>query len=181
MVRRTRIIRSVRPTALIYCEGAHDLAFMRHLKRLYSSASATKTNFSTTKGSGGSLDTLVADALKVPGDFNRYLVKLDNDRTKDEFDKANSLAEQVNANGGYLTITASYPCLDALLLSILRPGQDYTRKKSKTCKREFERDYLAADKRLNSAAYDRIFARQVLDEARKNIAELDDLIRFLEA
>src|SRR4051812_13060379 len=110
---RAQARRIVRPTALIFCEGAADLAFVRHLKKIYSSSSLSATHFTVTKGHGGAQDKLVTDALKFPGDFNRKMVKVDRDRGDSESTKAERVANRNN-----VTITWSIPCLEALLLSI---------------------------------------------------------------
>ncbi len=169
---RARQRRTVRPTALIFCEGAEDLIFVRHIKKLYASQSASRTNFTVTKGNGGAQDKLVNEALKVPGDFSRRLLKMDRDRPEDERLKA----EQKAARGNIL-IAWSLPCLEAMLLAIL-DSQNYSRYLSKTCKRKFESDHIPEDKRTDSSAYDRIFSKEILDEARLRLPELDDLISF---
>lgn len=172
-----RISRQVRPTALVYCEGAHDLAFVRHIKKLYSNRSATNTRFKAQQGGGGSPDSIVQEALRIPDDFDRYLVKVDNDRTRAEHDNAVTIAE-TKAN---IEICWSAPCLDAMLLSILNPNKHYSRYQSSTCKHEFERNYIAADKRRARSAYDRVFTIRRLEEARQRIVDLDQLIKFFEA
>jgi hypothetical protein len=170
--RRARTTRTVRPTALIYCEGAEDLVFIRHLKKIYSSSSQSKTHFTVTKGSGGGQDRLVADALKFPGDFDRKMVKADKDRGELESTKAERLANRNN-----VLIAWSIPCLEGLLLSIL-DNKSYVRHQASTCKRLFERDHIPAKKRSESSAYERIFPKAVLEEARTRILELNSLIEF---
>ncbi len=62
---RSRINRRVRPTALVYCEGAHDLAFSRHIKKIYSGKSTTGTHFKVQQGGGGSPDSIVQEVLRI--------------------------------------------------------------------------------------------------------------------
>jgi hypothetical protein len=175
--RHPRISRQVRPTALIYCEGAHDLAFVRHIKKLYASRSATNTRFKAQQGGGGSPDSIVRETLRIPDDFDRYLVKVDNDRSRAEHDNAVAIA-QTKDN---IEICWNTPCLDTMLLSILNPGKNYSGYQSRTCKHEFQRDYIQADKRRTPASYDRHFTLEVLEEARQKIPDLDQLIKFFEA
>jgi hypothetical protein len=176
MPSRTRSNREVRPTALVYCEGAHDLAFVRHIKKLYANKSVSNTRFTTNQGGGGSPDSLMQELAKIPGDFDRFLVKMDNDRTRAEFDAAVVVADRNTK----IAICWSKPCLDALLLSILNPDKDYSRYQSKTCKGEFERDHIPGDRRTNPAIYDRVFTLEKLESARRRIPELNQLILFFE-
>lgn len=174
--RVTKIARQVRPTALIYCEGAHDLAFVRHLKKIYASKSVSNTHFTARQGGGGAPITLVEDAMRIPGDFDRTMVKMDADRPKAEYKTAETLA-----TGRKITMSYSDPCLDALLLTILKPSSDYSLKGSAYCKKEFEGEFITANKRSSSLLYERFFTRTVLQEARKHIPELDEIIRYFEA
>lgn len=177
--RGSRVARQVRPTALVYCEGGHELWFTRHLRKTYSKTSISSTHFTILQGGGGSQDKLVIEALKIPGDFTRVLVKLDDDRPSQEIDKANRITSKATTSQKQVLIHRSKPCLDALLLSILNPGVSYVRRQSKTCKKEFE-VIIPNAKRTSSAPYERIFTYSVLEAARKRIPELDDLISFFE-
>jgi hypothetical protein len=169
--------RAIRPTALLFCEGAHDLAFVRHMVSLYQPRGSGTTNIRTKQGHGGAVHKLVENALAVPGDYDRILVKLDSDRGEGnpaELQKAELLAAR-NA----IILNFSYPCLDALLLAILDPNRDYTNWRSATCKKKFEKEYIAPERRTSSLSYGGHFTREVLEEARTRIAELDTLIRFI--
>lgn len=168
-------IRRVRKTALIYCEGAHDLAFIRHIKKLYAKNSAAKMHFVTRRGSGGSPVTLIEEVNKTSDSFDRILVKLDNDRGTNEHQKAVKLQKD------NMQLCWSNPCIDALLLLILNPDKSYTRYNSTACKRMFEGSYIAAAKRSNSAIYDRLFTKAKLETARESIKELDQIIKFFES
>lgn len=166
-------IRNVRSTALIYCEGAHDLAFVRYLLNLYSRNRTVKTKFRTRQGKGGSPDTLVVEAVNVPGGFDRRLVKADRDRAPEEITKAETIAGQRK-----VVIIWSKPCIEALLLSIL-DGNDYSRSRSKTCKSKFENDHIPANKRADMRAYESVFPLESIEEARTRIPELDELVKFI--
>lgn len=168
-------IRKVRSTALIYCEGAHDLAFIRYLIGLYSRERTIKTKFRTRQGKGGSPDTLVVEAVNIPGSFDRRLVKADYDRAAEELQKAETLAGQHK-----IVIIWSQPCIESMLLTIL-DGKDYSRMKSKECKALFEAAHIPASKRTDMRSYEKMFALDVLETARKKIEELDKLIKFIVA
>lgn len=168
-----KVGRRVRSTALIYCEGAHDLAFVRHTIGLYKQAGLTIARFRSKQGKGGSPDSLLIEALNIPGDFNRKLVKADKDRPLNEIKRA----EQLSSKNAVIIIW-SKPCIEALLLSIL-DGKDYSGYKSKACKQDFETNCIPHSKRANRQAYARLFTLKKLEEARKRIPELDQLISFI--
>jgi hypothetical protein len=165
--------RSVRRTALIYCEGAHDLAFIRHLIKMYNVAGKTNIRIRAKQGDGGAHDVLVIEANNVLGGFDRRAVKLDRDRTHDEVKKAERISKKLN-----IELIWSVPCIEALLLGILE-NKNFSGYKSKTCKKRFEKQYVASDKRTDSRAYEGLFSLEIIEDARKRLPELDTLIRFI--
>jgi len=165
--------RSVRRTTLIYCEGAHDQTFVRHLVDVYAAAGRVNGRVNVKRGRGGSPDSLIIELTRVSGSFDRRLLKADKDRARAEIEKAEYLS---NKEG--IPIIWSKPCIEALLLTIL-DGKDYSGYQSKTCKQHFEARYIAADKRTDSRAYEKVFTVDVLEEARKRVPELDELIQFI--
>jgi hypothetical protein len=166
-------IRSVSSTALIYCEGAHDLAFLRYLISTYSKSRTINTKFRGKQGKGGSPDTLVIEAINIPGDFDRKLVKADRDRAEEEIQRADELAGQND-----IVIVWSRPCIEALLLTIL-DGRDRSLWKPQTCKRTFERLHVPASRRTDAQAYARVYTPEILEDARQRLPELDQLISFI--
>lgn len=163
--------KKVRSTALIYCEGAHDLIFVRHLMKLYYEAGKLQVKYPAKQGKGGSSDGLVGEILRIPGDFDRRLLKVDRDRDESEIIRAETLAV---ANQVVLIWTR--PCLEALLLQILN-GTDYSSKTSAQCKSIF-RNIIPDNKRLSSYSYEKIFTLDIVEASRKTIPELDMLITF---
>lgn len=170
---RAKRIRTVSSTALVYCEGVHDLTFLRHLIKLYTRERTVTTKFRTKQGKGGSPDTLVIEALNTPGDFDRRLVKADRDRDPAEIERAESLAAEHSA-----VVVWSIPCLEALLLSVI-DGGDYSGRQSKDCKDMFESTHIKAEKRTDGQAYTRIYTLEVLEAARQRLPELDQLVGFI--
>jgi hypothetical protein len=168
--------RKVRATALVYTEGEHELVFTRHLVSLYGSGKQYGTKFTVKKGRGGDAVSIVEDALKVPGSFKRILVKLDNDRSQDELRQAIEL----DSKHKKVQIIFSTPCLEGMLLSILEPTKNFSKKKSPHCKRYFEANYISSDKRTSSQPYKKLFTHKLLQDARKRVPELDDIIKFVE-
>ena len=166
--------RSVRNTALIFCEGAHDRTFIQFLIAVFAPGRGV-VSFQTRQGRGGSADGLVLSALKVPGDFNSRLVKLDKDRDVVEIERAIQIARREG-----LILNFSVPCLDAMLLNILNPGTDYSKQSSTDCKQEFEKGYIQQSKRTDPSAYRPFFNKGNLTAARSRISELNELISFIE-
>lgn len=167
--------RTIRSTALMYCEGAHDLIFVRLLKSYYAGDDPpSRPKITARKGRGGSAYGLVEDAARLDG-FDRRLVKLDNDRPPDEIAKARTIATNRN-----IVLAISTPCLESLLLAILHPEKKYTRWSSDRCKREFETNYVPKDKRTIPEAYTKHLTKSKIDMARSQLQELDELISFIE-
>lgn len=170
---RVRRIRTVSSTALVYCEGVHDLTFIRYLIKVYTQERTVVTKFRSRQGKGGSPDTVVVEAINTPGAFDRKLVKVDRDRDPAEIERAESLAVEHS-----IVIVWSVPCLEALLLSVI-DGGDYSNRESKDCKKIFESTHIKAEKRTDSQAYAKIFTLEVLEESRQRLPELDQLITFI--
>jgi hypothetical protein len=175
MSTKRRADRVIRATALAYGEGEHDQALLRYLVSLYCCNNPlNRPKITVRKGRGGSTHGIVEDALRVPGNFNRRLIKLDKDRSADEIAIAEKIAEQYNCE-----LHFSVPCIEALLLEILEPNKSYRDKSSSECKSAFA-NYMPDSKRGNPANYAALFPKSKLTRARKRLAELDELLKFLE-
>lgn len=168
--KRRRVVNS---TALVYCEGAHDLAFLRHLINIYTQAGKTNTKFRSKQGKGGSADSLLNEVQNMPGAFDRKIVKTDRDRDANEIRKAEILASKLN-----VIVAWSNPCIEALLLSII-DGKNYSRYKSKTCKDLFERNHIPTNKRTDSRAYEKKYTIELLESAKNRLPELEIIIGFI--
>ncbi len=160
-------------TLLVYGEGMCEEMFLRHIKSLYS----YDTNIAVTirKGKGGTAVDVIIDADKVPGDFEKKVVVLDNDKTSEEMQKARKEAK----NRGMILIENT-PCVEALLLSVLESGIEFSAKTSVWCKKEFESKYIDKKKRGDKEEYDKYFSKKVLDFRRLNIKELNAIILLME-
>jgi len=166
--------RPVYSTALLFGEGEHDTIFLRHLVASYCRRGQS-AKITVRKGRGSAADSVVDDARRVPGDYNRRLVKLDNDKPKKEIAAAFRLAKEHN-----ISLAFSTPCLEGLLLSILDSAGDYRNRESEWCKRKLERENIVASKRGSRAHLQKIFTKRKMNAARKRIPELDKLIKFIE-
>jgi hypothetical protein len=158
---------------LIFGEGLNEDAFLRHLRSLYS----YNSNVAVTirKGRGGTADGIVIDASNIPGDFDRRVVVLDNDKGQREMNNARSEAKHRG-----IILVENTPCLEALLLAILNDGKTYSAKVSSWCKSEFESNFLTKKKRAEMDEYVKLFPKTVLDKQRLKIPGLNSLILLME-
>ena len=159
---------------LIYCEGAHDQVFVRHLERSYSNRSS-HIYFDIKHGDGGSPKSLVEKAFKMPGDYAQRIVIFDNDRGEDELRDAQSLASEKSIQLSYFT-----PCLEHVLLGILEPQKDFSSTPTVQLKRRLHANYISVNKRRDLQEYQRLYPKQLIDNARARIHELHEKISILE-
>jgi hypothetical protein len=149
----------------------NEEVFLKHLRKLY----CYDTNVAVTikKGRGGDAKNIVLDAYKVPGEFNRKVVILDNDKPKNETKKARQLARDKE-----IELLENTPCLEHLLLLILDSKEISAN--SKRCKKIFEEKYIEKTQRKEMYEYDKYFSKKLLDKKRENIKVLDDIIKIME-
>lgn len=164
--------RSANITLLMYGEGLGEEMFLKHLRSIYSQNSGTTVKI--RNGKGGNPSNIIISAINEPGDFNRRIVILDSDADEQEMEKAHVNAKQKN-----IELIENHPCLEAILLSILRSGESFSNKTSAWCKKEFESNYIERKKRKDIAEYKKIFTKNLLDKQRGNILELNILISLM--
>ena len=94
--------RRANKTLLIFGEGLGEEIFLKHLKSIY----ACDCNVAITikKGKGGDVKSIVVDASKIPGAFDRKIVVLDNDKSVEEMKKARQEANH--------KVSYQYSCLE---------------------------------------------------------------------
>ena len=143
---------------------------MRSLYSYNSGVSVTIRN-----GKGGNPRSIIINAVNEPGDFERRIVILDNDKGKQEMKQARDEAKMSGVE-----ILENSPCLEATLLAILRPKQDFSTKESAWCKREFESNYMDKKKRTGLEEYNEVFSKQILDHQKNTIPELKTLINLMQ-
>ena len=120
--------RSVRRTALIVGEGLAEEVFLSHLKHLVAQRGQQSIAVKSAKGKGGRHVLDVALRQWRVADYDRVAVLLDTDTDWDD-------AQRARARKAKVEVFESSPCLEAMLLSILkRPVPAAT----KDCKRDFE-------------------------------------------
>ncbi len=158
-------------TLLIFGEGFSEEIFLKHLRSLYSYQS--NVAIMIKKGKGGDARNIIIDAAKVPGAFDRIIVVLDNDKPTTEMIRARKEADK-----RYIELIENTPCLEYLFLSIFNERPDG--KNSQWCKDEFESKYLEKKKRGEPSEYMRLFPKELLDDMRLRVLELDILISIME-
>jgi len=157
----------------MYGEGLGEEMFLKHLRSLYAYNSGVSVTI--RNGKGGNAKSIVINAINEPGDFERRIVILDNDKNQREMSQARDEAKKKGVE-----IFENSPCLEATLLSILRLRQNFSTKQATWCKSEFETNYMDKKKRTELAEYGKIFSKQTLDAQRTKIVGLNTLISIME-
>jgi len=101
------------------------------------------------------------------------MVILDNDKPKNEIKKARQLAKDKE-----IELLENTPCLEHLLLLIL--DSEEISADSKKCKKIFEEKYIAKRQRKEVYEYEKYFSKELLEEKRKIIKILDNIIKIME-
>ncbi len=158
----------------MYGEGLGEEMFLKHLRGLYSRDSGVAVTI--RNGKGGTATNIITNAVNEPGAFDRRVVILDNDKSKQEMNQARAEARQRGVE-----LLENSPCLEATLLAILRPGQSFSGRTSAWCKSEFESNYLNKKKRTELGEYTKFFPKATLDAQRANVTELNTLISLMQS
>lgn len=164
--------REAKTTVLVYCEGQGEEIFLKHLRSLFSYNSGK--SITIKNGKGGTATSIVQNAIKHSAGYNTRVVILDNDKGKREMEKARSLAEK-----GGIDLIENTPCLEATLLHILE-GKPFKSKKSSSCKKYFEKNYLSKQQRGELFRYNEVFPKVLLELKRKECETLDQVLHWFE-
>jgi hypothetical protein len=164
--------RSASRTLLMYGEGLGEEMFLKHLRGLYSRDSGVAVTI--RNGKGGTAVNIITNAVNEPGAYDRRIVILDNDKSEQEMENA-----RVEARQHGVEVLENSPCLEATLLTILRPGQSFSGRTSAWCKSEFESNYLSKKKRTEIGEYGKFFSKDTLDTQREHVPELNILISLM--
>lgn len=160
--------RRTKKTRLIYCEGAQDKAFLDCIKGWYG---GDIYSVDVKRGAGGNQVHLVQEAYKVGSAYGQVYVKLDGDRERAEMDEADELAVKLK-----IIILRSTPATENLLMSILDPNKSISSWSTKRLKRYFEKVHIPEAKRTDSRVYKALFTKEILDEARGRVEELEAIV-----
>jgi len=156
-------------TRLIYCEGAEDKAFLDCLKSIYIS---DVYNVDIKSGTGGDQVSLAETAFRVGVFYEDRYLKIDGDRDSD-WNNSSYISIEDFGNKNNLMILKSIPILEKLLVNILDPNKSLNDLRWKS---HFERNYIGTNKRTDVREYQRLFTRNVIEEARARLPELQSLI-----
>ncbi|MBU0649531.1 MAG: RloB domain-containing protein [Candidatus Omnitrophota bacterium] len=165
-------------TILIVGEGQTEKAFLQYLKELY----VTRESDFVIKvecGSGGGPKGVVQKTVRLRSSraYDRCFVLVDSDRPLETDSK---LEERMHKKPP-IEILKSTPCIEGLFLAILQhPNFSQKNALSDNCKREFEINYISDDKKTDKRSYVDRFTREILDERRKNIQELDAILKAMQ-
>ncbi len=165
--------RSASKTLLIHGEGQEDCVFLKYLKTLYSQNSNVASKIS--RGRGGSADSIVVQAHRLQGAYDRKVVVLDNDKSTAEMSKARQEAVRKK-----IELIEHTPCIEAVLLLILGCRKNVKQQTSAWCKKEFESKYINSKKRSEESEYQELFPKKLLDQKRLKVKELNTLICLFE-
>ena len=161
--------RYVAATLLLVGEGDAELVWLGHLKRLYVARGAglvvTLKN-AHGKGAAHVVDVAIRQSRNAAFDMKAVLLDTDTDWTQE----VKVLAEKAGVE-----IVAATPCLEALLLRAHRyhvTGRTSARLKSDFAKR------FGADA-LDIKVYQEHFPRVFVEESRKHVSEIDQILRLL--
>lgn len=160
--------RAAKTTMLVYGEGQAEEMFLKHLRGLYAYNSGIVITIK--KGKGGTPEGIVKSAVNYSGAFDRKIVVVDNDKSKNEMEKARK-----KAKGYSIELIENTPCLEAILLSISE-SKNFHSKSSAWCKREFEKKYIAKKQRAELHRYEELFSKATLEKSRKKVDILNQLL-----
>lgn len=156
----------VRKTVLLCCEGKADQAFIAYLRATYTAgrpgAPHVKPKQAGGKGSNNVIDTLLGEAKCSQPD--KLVALLDGDTPP-------STAKRREAERKTVESIVLMPCLEGLLLNILGlpvPGS------SQECKDRLKQ--IDSRELFESGFYAKNFPKNLLDQARSRVAELDALL-----
>lgn len=152
-------------------EGPTEKAFLQYLKELY----VTRNDDIAVKiecGAGGSPNCVIQRAKRLCGSraYDECFVLIDADRLQENDCKIKHTKK--------IKVLKTTPCIEGLFLAILQhPNFSQVNASSDFCKKEFERKYLLGDKKYDKHSYYGIFSREMFEERRKNLPELDVILK----
>jgi len=167
--------RRTKTAILIVGEGPTERAFLRHIRDEYISRDSDVA-VTVGCGFGGSPKCIIERAmrLRVNREYGGCFVVLDEDRLAEVDDK---LRKRMRTRPPIIILPVQ-PCIEGLFLAILNHNNfSQANATSDFCKREFERNYIPADRKTDHRAYPQHFPRVVLDSQRRNVAQLDAILR----
>ncbi len=160
--------RHQRHTILIVCEGYAEEELVRYIRALYLPRPSSLA-LSTQNARGGGGKHVLDHALRIRKRvaYDELAILADTDQDWDNTQRQRALTNRIHA-------LESSPCLEAWLLVV---NGHTARGSGAQIKREFERIY--GTHAHDPTVYPRHFPKGVLDNARSEIAVLDQLLQLL--
>jgi hypothetical protein len=165
-----REARKIRKTLLLVGEGDTEEAFLKYLRSRYCT-NGQGVNATVCNAHGKGPQHVVVSAIRQSrnADYDRVVVLMDTDIPWD----AETLKQ---AESNDIVLVGSQPCVEGLLLDIL---EQPIPEASRACKDAIQKKIPGVD--LTEAKnYQTHFSYQVLESARRKIAELDNLLKYIE-
>lgn len=166
--------RRTKKAVLIVGEGPTEKAFLQYIKELYITRHADVA-VKIECGSGGSPRSVIEKTIRLRSSraYDKCFVLMDKDRPLE----LNKTIKKRIKEKPCIEILWAAPCIEGLFLSIL----DNTNPNlSDDCKREFEKNYIPSNKKTDKGSYTGIFTKDVLNQQRKNISELDAILKAMQ-
>jgi hypothetical protein len=166
--RRTKLT-----TALVVGEGETEGAFLNHLKELYH-VRGVGVQVKVDWAYGGSPEDIVTEAVKSKqnNSYSRAIILLDTDVVWPP--AAIKLAEEND-----FILVGTKPCIEGLLLKIVDQTKDWSVRSTQDCERNFHNNCIAEDHKVDCSKYTKLFTKDIMEEARKRIPELDQLLNLM--
>jgi hypothetical protein len=162
-------IRRQRKTLLVMGEGDCEAAFLQHLRNIYCSDNEG-VNVTIRNAQGGGPTSIVAQVIRHTrlGSYDKKIALLDTDLVwSDDLKKT---AKECD-----ILMVGSSPCLEGLLLGVLKKPTPIT---SRECKKLLQ-SHTKTDM-TEWRHYESHFSRDIFEEARNFLGELDKLLRHFE-
>ena len=164
---RINVRKISKTTLLVIGEGAHDTAFLNHLKSLYD-ARESGQKVKIESGDGGSPHDLIKNTLKKIShlSYDRVVIFLDSDVEIKESDK-------IEAKRHRITLILSEPvCLEGYLLKLLNRKVPHT---ADQCKSILHK--LLSGSPTNPQSYASIFTKEIIDSSEdKTLIQLKNIL-----
>jgi len=159
---------------LMVGEGPAERFFLQHLKSLFWCKNCGH-NVTVDNAHGGSPEDVVhqADILLFQRAYCRCAIVLDGDIPS----KPNTFKDILEKYPKIeISIIQSMPCIEGLMLEILEGKYPKT---SRQCKSLFRRKHISGHHFRNPRQYEKLFPKELIEEAAIRIKPLEKMIRFL--
>jgi len=178
IARRVKPTQNIKKTILIVGEGETEKAFLQYLKELFILRDADFA-VKVECGFGGGPKGVVQKTIRLRSSraYDKCFVLVDSDRP---FEADHNLVVLMRRKPR-VEMLKSTPCVEGLFLAILRHRNfSQSSATSDYCKREFEANYISADKKTDKRSYGEQFTLEVIKGRRATVAELDAILKAMQ-